>query len=103
MKLFRPSPCYNDSLSSSDDTLVNSDEDTIDEQIAKQYDHIPRIYFTNARSVFPKFLDLTEKLIHHRIDVTQISETWHDVTKDDYKHKIDILEKILSPLRKITH
>lgn len=85
----------NDTLNSSEASLDDSDDEVIDEQSAEQYEQIPKIYFTNARSIFPKFSDLVEKLIHHRIDVTQISETWHDVTNDDHKHKIDILENKL--------
>ena len=50
------------------------------------------IYSANARSVFPKFNDLTDKLQNHRIDVAQISESWQDIKKDEHNKKIDILE-----------
>ena len=50
------------------------------------------MYSANARSVFPKLSDLTEKLLNHRIDVAQISESWQDLQNDDHNKKIDILE-----------
>ena len=60
-------------------------------QINDQYASLPTIYSANARSVFPKFNDLIQKLQNHRIDVAQISETWQDTNKKDHNDKISIL------------
>ena len=75
------------------DTIDNdSTLDTTDEQSDDQFTSIPKLYSANARSVFPKFDDLVDKLVHHRVDVAQISETWQDVKKQDHKQKIEELE-----------
>ena len=57
--------------------------------------NLPRIYFTNARSIFPKLKDLAEKLQNNSIDIAQISETWQDIHKQEHNDKIDILENRL--------
>ena len=49
----------------------------------------------NARSLFPKFSDFSEKLVNHRIDVVQVSESWQDVNKQEHNQKINILENNL--------
>ena len=52
--------------------------------IGQIYDEIspfPRIYVTNARSVFPKFKNLKEHLVNYRISIASISETWEDKKK----------------------
>ena len=76
------------------DTLdfPNSSLDSTDEQSSDQSSSIPKIYSGNARSIFPKYIDFVDKLVDHRIDVAQISETWQDVKKDDHKQKIELLE-----------
>ena len=60
------------------DTLdfPNSSLDSSDEQSSDQFSSIPKIYSGNARSIFPKYIDFVDKLVDHRIDVAQISETW---------------------------
>ena len=61
-------------------------------QTDDQFSSLPTIYSANARSVFPKFRDLVQKLQNSRIDVAQISETWQDVKKKDHNDKIDTLK-----------
>ena len=61
-------------------------------QCSDQFTALPKIYSANARSLFPKFKDFTQKLQNHRIDIAQISETWQDVNKQEHNQKIDILE-----------
>lgn len=53
---------------------------------------MPRILATNARSIFPKYVDLIEHLQMHRIDFAQISETWQDTSYKDHNDKISELE-----------
>ena len=60
-------------------------------QTSNQFSSLPTIYSANARSVFPKFRDLIQKLQNSRIDLAQISETWQDLNKKDHNDKIDIL------------
>ena len=72
-----------DSDNSSDETVVQPNE---------AFDSLPRILATNARSVFPKFKDLTEHLENHRIDIGHISESWEDINSKDHKEKKDVLE-----------
>ena len=64
-------------------------------QINDQFSSLPIIYSTNARSAFPKWNDLTQRLQNSRIDLAQISETWQDIKKKDHNDKIDILENTL--------
>ena len=64
-------------------------------QCEDQFTAIPTIYSANARSLFPKFDDFSEKLLNLRIDVAQISESWQDVNKDDHNDKIATLEHSL--------
>ena len=54
-----------DSSTSSEGSSVYQCED--------QFTTLPKIYSTNARSLFPKFDDFTEKLLNYRIDIAQIS------------------------------
>jgi hypothetical protein len=75
-----------------DSSLDSCLSDNDDEQCEDQFSTLPKIYAANARSLFPKFEDFTEKLVNNRIDVVQISETWQDVKKMDHKDKIDLLE-----------
>ena len=58
------------------------------------FDGLPRILATNARSVFPKQDDLIEHLQNHRIDFAHISETWQDINSQDHNDKISDLENI---------
>ena len=83
----------NDSLVSSANLtdLTNSSSESII-QCNDQFSLLPKIYAANARSLFPKFDDFTDKLLNHRIDVAHISETWQDLKKPDHNQKIDILE-----------
>ena len=74
------------SSSSSVSTLVQCSSTNI---------NLPRIYFTNARSIFPKLKSLAEKLQNYSIDIAQISETWQDIHKQEHNDKIDILENRL--------
>ena len=81
----------NDSFSTSDG--ASSDTDTSeDEQCEDQFSIYPRIYSANARSIYPKFDDFIHKLVHHRIQIAQISETWQDINNNDHNKKIDTLE-----------
>ena len=82
----------NDTIDTDDLNFSSETSSTVDEQTADQYNSVPKIYSANARSLFPKYKDFTEKLINHRLDVVQISETWQDVLKEDHKIKIDELE-----------
>ena len=61
-------------------------------QTGDQYSSLPTIYSANARSVFPKYDDLVNKLQNSRIDLAQISETWQDINKQEHKQKINTLE-----------
>ena len=61
-------------------------------QTSDQFSSLPTIYSANARSVFPKYNDLVEKLQNSRVDLAQISETWQDIRKDDHNDKINRLE-----------
>ena len=61
-------------------------------QTSEQFTTLPTIYSANARSIFPKFDDLVDKLENSRVDLAQISETWQDVKKNDHNSKIDRLE-----------
>ena len=61
-------------------------------QTSDQFSSIPTIYSANARSVFPKFSDLIQKLQNNRVDIGQISETWQDINKSDHKDKLNSLE-----------
>ena len=61
-------------------------------QTSDQFSAIPTIYSANARSVFPKFSDLIQKLQNNRVDIGQISETWQDINKSDHKNKLNSLE-----------
>ena len=61
-------------------------------QTNDQFAALPTIFSANARSVFPKFDDLTQKLQNSRVDICQISETWQDIKKSDHNNKINILE-----------
>jgi hypothetical protein len=61
-------------------------------QTSDQFSNLPTIYSANARSIFPKFDDLVDKLENSRIDIAQISETWQDIKKVDHNTKIDKLE-----------
>ena len=87
----------NVSVESSFETSLGSLETTSSsvssvEQCEDQFSTIPKIYAANARSVFPKFNDLTQKLLNHRIDVAHISESWQDTKKREHNTKIDMLE-----------
>ena len=81
----------NDTLDSYDSDASLGTTSLTDEQSDDQFSPIPKIYSANARSLFPKYNDFIEKLVNHRIDVSQISETWQDVKKDDHNNKIDEL------------
>ena len=85
----------NDSLSSTSSDVTISSSSSLSSSIVQsesQYSALPKLYSVNARSIFPKFDDMVEKLLNHTIDVLQISETWHDVHKQGHNDKIDILE-----------
>ena len=79
-------------LESSTDTVDAPINTLDDDQCQDEFSAIPKVYSANARSLFPKYNDLIEKLVNNRIDVVQISETWQDVKKDDHNDKIDELE-----------
>ena len=64
------------------------------EQLYNDLTPLPRLYITNARSVFPKFKNFVEHLIHYRIGVGSISETWEDHTSIKHKLKIEKLENV---------
>ena len=86
----------NDSLSSTLSDITISSSSSLSSSIVQsesQYSALPKLYSTNARSIFPKFDDLIEKLLNHTIDVLQISETWHDILKQSHNDKIDMLEQ----------
>ena len=88
----------NDSFlsSSSDVSSARSSASTFSlDQCDDQFCPLPKVYSANARSLFPKFKDFTEKLLNHRIDIAQISETWQDIKKGDHNDKIEILENRL--------
>ena len=61
-------------------------------QSNEAFNSMPRILATNARSIFPKYVDLIEHLQMHRIDFAQISETWQDTSCKDHNDKISELE-----------
>ena len=61
-------------------------------QTGDQFSSLPTVYSANARSIFPKFNDLVEKLQNSRIDIVQISETWQDIKKKEHNDKIDVLK-----------
>ena len=61
-------------------------------QTGDQFSSLPTVYSANARSIFPKFNDLVEKLQNSRIDIAQISETWQDIKKKEHNDKIDVLK-----------
>ena len=85
----------NDTLTSSDehDSSIHSDTSSLSlPQLADQFSSLPTIYSANARSIFPKFNDLVEKLQNSRIDIAQISETWQDLKKREHNDKIDVLK-----------
>ena len=75
------------------DSSIESDSSI--PQTNDQFSSLPIIYSANARSIFPKFKDLTQKLQNHRIDIVQISETWQDLKKTDHNEKINLLENKL--------
>ena len=78
-----------------DDSSGSESSSTSIPQTNDQYSSLPTIYSANARSVFPKFDDLIQKLQNHRIDIGQISETWQDIKKKDHNDKIDVLKNNL--------
>ena len=84
----------NDTLTSIDETdsSILSDSSLSLPQLADQFSSLPTIYSANARSVFPKFNDLVDKLQNSRIDIAQISETWQDLKKKEHNDKIDVLK-----------
>ena len=61
----------NDFSHTSDGNFSNDTSE--DEQCEDQFSTIPRIYSANARSIYPKFDDFIEKLVHHRVQIAQIS------------------------------
>ena len=77
-----------------EDSLASSELPSL-HQCEDQFTTLPTIYSANARSLFPKFDDFSEKLLNLRIDVAQISESWQDVNKDDHNNKIATLEHSL--------
>ena len=79
------------SVLDTEDSSTSSERSSV-YQCEDQFTTLPKIYSTNARSLFPKFDDFTEKLLNYRIDIAQISESWQDVRKKDHNDKIDILE-----------
>ena len=80
------------SSSSFNSSITSSSSISTIDQCSTENTTLPRIYFTNARSVFPKFKDLVGKLQNNSIDIAQISETWQDKNKAEHNDKIDILE-----------
>ena len=88
----------NDSFSSLESSISASSSSSLVssvDQCSDQFSSLPTIYSANARSIFPKFRDFTEKLQNHRVDIAQISETWQDVKKQEHNNMIDILENRL--------
>ena len=63
-------PVGNDFSASDGNLSIDTSED---EQCEDQFSTIPRIYSANARSIYPKFDDFIEKLVHHRVQIAQIS------------------------------
>ena len=63
-------------LESSSDTTEASINTLDNDQCQDEFSAIPKVYSANARSLFPKYNDLIEKLVNNRIDVVQISDTW---------------------------
>ena len=82
----------NASLESSDYSSEHNLSSLSLPQTDDQFSSLPTIYSANARSVFPKFVDLVERLENSRVDIAQISETWQDVRKGDHNDKIDRLD-----------
>ena len=89
---------YLNSFLQLDGNVDISQEDSLDgstdniQQIHDDLSPLPRIYMTNARSVFPKFVHFTEQLVNYRIGIASISETWEDVSNVHHKLLISNLE-----------
>ena len=83
------------SSSSMNSSILSSSSVSTLVQCSSTNINLPRIYFTIARSIFPKLKDLAEKLQNNSIDIAQISETWQDIHKQEHNDKIDILENRL--------
>lgn len=66
-------------------------ERTVNKKALKSL-NLPRMYATNARSLFPKFDSFVCNLEHYHIDVATISETWEDILDKDHNDKIEILK-----------
>ena len=77
----------------------NVDIDNMDISTVEQnYDDLgpfPKVYMTNARSLFPKFNNFLEQIINYRIGVACVSETWEDSTNKKHQAKIKNLEHIV--------
>ena len=82
----------NVSIETLDSSLDSNLSESSLPQTSDQFSAIPTIYSANARSVFPKFSDLIQKLQNNRVDIGQISETWQDINKSDHKDKLNSLE-----------
>ena len=80
------------SITSSDTSILSTSSYSSIPQTNDQFTPLPTIYSANGRSIFPKYIDLSEKLQNHRIDIAQISETWQDINKNEHNDKIDELE-----------